>query len=162
MTARAVSAQAVQQEVEKVLNYLNNKSAEGGATTVVTKHETVQSSMTFALPAFLSLTVYADGLLLQDKVDYTVSDRNVTLTQTWPTGTSVTFEMVTKGSQLVHHITVDSPSKTFTLPNLPKGLSVYLDGVLCRFDDTYTYSSQTVTFVDMIPVGTSLSFVITL
>lgn len=157
-----ITSEQVQREVAKVLDFLNAKSAEGGATSVVTQHETVQSSMSFTLPAYLSLNVFAEGLLLQAQEDYTVSSRTVTLTQTWPTGTKVTFEMVTKGSQITHHVKVGTATKTVELPNPPQGLAVYIDGVLSQFGETYTYSGQTVTFVDTIPVDTVLSFVITL
>lgn len=157
-----ITSEQVQQQVEKVLDFLNAKSAEGGATTIVTQHETVQTSMSFTLPAYLSLNVFADGLLLQAQEDYTVSGNTVTLAETWPTGTKVTFEMVTKGSQITHHVKVGTATTTVDLPNPPQALAVYIDGVLAMFGDTYTYSGQTVTFVDTMPVGTVLSFLITL
>ena len=162
MTTENPTEQEIQDEIAKSLRYLDEKTSEAGSTVVTTYSTTIDSaSMSFSLPnPFLSLLVFADGILLRSGTDYTVSNQTVTLTSDWAVGTELNFEMVTQGKRILHEVEVASASNTFELPNPPSSLSVYMDGMLCQFGTGYTFANQTVTFADSIPVGTILSFVI--
>lgn len=153
------SAAEVQTAVAKTLTYLDQK-IDDGSTVIEYFSATVSGNLSFTIPEFKYVKVFADGILLQEDAHYTVDGNTVTLTAAWPDGTEVLMELVKHGNMVVHNVSPTVSTTSVTLPATPACLEVYFDGLLCQFGSVYTFNGNVVSFANAVPAGTELSFVI--